>query len=135
MVIKVRRECILEYTLYILPEDGVRTWQKYQGIDYDLSGSSDSKILGYWLNTYQVAQTVKKKKTNLPAMWETQLRPLGCEDPQFSSGESQYSCLENPMDRGFWKATVHGGHKESDMIEQPTQPTIDYESLSSKSQN
>ena len=68
-------------------------------------------------------------------MWETQLRPLGCEDPQFSSGESQYSCLENPMDRGFWKATVHGGHKESDMIEQPTQPTIDYESLSSKSQN
>ena len=135
MVIKVRRECILEYTLYILPEDGVRTWQKYQGIDYDLSGSSDSKILGYWLNTYQVAQTVKKKKTNLPAMWETQLRPLGCEDPQFSSGESQYSCLENPMDRGFWKATVHGGHKESDMTEQPTQPTIDYESLSSKSQN
>ena len=20
----------------------------------------------------------------------------------------KYSCLENPMDRGFWKATVHG---------------------------
>ena len=20
----------------------------------------------------------------------------------------QYSCLENPMDRGVWKATVHG---------------------------
>ena len=20
----------------------------------------------------------------------------------------QYSCLENPMDRGAWKATVHG---------------------------
>ena len=26
----------------------------------------------------------------------------------------QYSCLENPMDRGVWWATVHGGHKESD---------------------
>ena len=26
----------------------------------------------------------------------------------------QYSCLENPMDRGAWWATVHGGHKESD---------------------
>ena len=25
----------------------------------------------------------------------------------------QYSCLENPMDRGAWQATVHGGHKES----------------------
>ena len=22
----------------------------------------------------------------------------------------QYSCLENPMDRGAWRATVHGGH-------------------------
>ena len=32
-----------------------------------------------------------------------------------SSGEGngnplQYSCLENPMDRGAWKATVHGVH-------------------------
>ena len=26
----------------------------------------------------------------------------------------QYSCLENPMDRGDCWATVHGGHKESD---------------------
>ena len=27
-----------------------------------------------------------------------------------SSGEGdlQYSCLENPMDRGTWQATVHG---------------------------
>ena len=23
----------------------------------------------------------------------------------------QYSCLENSMDRGAWRATVHGGHK------------------------
>ena len=23
----------------------------------------------------------------------------------------QYSCLENPMDREAWWATVHGGHK------------------------
>ena len=29
----------------------------------------------------------------------------------------QYSCLENPMDRGAWWATVHGGHKESEMTE------------------
>ena len=29
----------------------------------------------------------------------------------------QYSCLENPMDRGAWWATVHGGHKESNMTE------------------
>ena len=30
----------------------------------------------------------------------------------------QYSCLENPMDRGAWWPTVHGGHKESDTTEQ-----------------
>ena len=30
----------------------------------------------------------------------------------------QYSCLENPMDRGAWWTTVHGGRKESDMTEQ-----------------
>ena len=29
----------------------------------------------------------------------------------------QYSCLEKPMDRGAWWATVHGGHKESDVTE------------------
>ena len=30
----------------------------------------------------------------------------------------QYSCLENPMDRGAWWATNSpGGHKESDMTE------------------
>ena len=34
-----------------------------------------------------------------------------------SSGEEdsnplQYSCLENPMDRGAWPATVHGVAKE-----------------------
>ena len=28
----------------------------------------------------------------------------------------QYSCLENPMDRGAWWATVHKGHKESDTL-------------------
>ena len=30
----------------------------------------------------------------------------------------QYSCLEKPMDRGAWWATVHGGHEESDITEQ-----------------
>ena len=31
----------------------------------------------------------------------------------------QYSsCLENPMDRGAWEATIHGGLKESVMTEQ-----------------
>ena len=36
----------------------------------------------------------------------------------------QYSCLGNPMDRGAWWATVHGGHKESDITEQLNLPYI-----------
>ena len=39
-----------------------------------------------------------------------------------SSGEEignllQYSCLENPVHRGAWRATVHGGLKELDTTE------------------
>ena len=50
---------------------------------------------------------------NLAAMWETRVRSLGWEIPGFPSGEGngnllQYSCLENPMDRGAWQDTVHG---------------------------
>ena len=30
----------------------------------------------------------------------------------------QYSCLGNPMDRGAWRATVHGFVKELDTTEQ-----------------
>ena len=48
-----------------------------------------------------VFNTVK----NLPAMWETQVQSLGQEDP-LDKGILQYSCLENSMDRGAWKATV-----------------------------
>ena len=32
----------------------------------------------------------------------------------------QYSCLENPMDRGAGQTTVHGGHKKSNKTEQLT---------------
>ena len=62
-----------------------------------------------------MAQTVK----SLPAARETQVQSLGQED---SPGEGhgyplQYPCLENPMGRGPWRATVHGGRKESDTPE------------------
>ena len=43
---------------------------------------------------------------------------LGREDPLEEGMEThyQYSCLENPMDRGAWRATVHRD-SESDMTE------------------
>ena len=47
-----------------------------------------------------VAQTVK----TLPVMQETQVQSLGQEDPleKGMATPLQYSCLENPMDRGAW---------------------------------
>ena len=33
------------------------------------------------------------------------------------SNPLQYALLENPMNRGAWQATVHGGHKQSDTAE------------------
>ena len=48
----------------------------------------------------------------LPAMQEMRqelwVQSLG-ESPGAGNGNPlQYSCLENPMDRGAWRATVHG---------------------------
>ena len=57
-----------------------------------------------------VAQTIK----NLPAMQETQIQALGWEDPLekgMATHSSQYSWLENPMDRGTWRAISMGSQR------------------------
>ena len=41
---------------------------------------------------------------------------LGRSPGEGNGNPLQYS-LENPMDRGAWRATVHGGHKKSDTTE------------------
>ena len=45
--------------------------------------------------------------------------PLSREDPLEEEMATllQYSCLENPMDRGAWRATVYWSIKESDVTE------------------
>ena len=35
-----------------------------------------------------------------------------------NSNPSQYSCLENPVDRGAWRATVHGVTKSQTGLKQ-----------------
>ena len=54
----------------------------------------------------QVAQWVK----NLFAMQEMWFQSLDQEDPleEGMATHSKYSCLENPIDRGAWRVTVHG---------------------------
>ena len=45
---------------------------------------------------------------NSPAMREICVKSLGWEDSLEEAKATQYSCLENPMDRGAWWGTVHG---------------------------
>ena len=47
---------------------------------------------------------------NLPVMQETwgSIPGLGRLSGEGNGNPLQYSCLENPMDRGAWWSTVHG---------------------------
>ena len=46
---------------------------------------------------------------NLPAMRSLGSIPgLGISPGEGNGNRLQYSCLENPVDRGAWWATVHG---------------------------
>ena len=67
-----------------------------EGIGYPLQYSWDSPV----------AQTVK----NPPAIWQTWVQSLGWEDT-LEEGMATYSSIlawRIPMDRGTWRATVHG---------------------------
>ena len=55
---------------------------------------------------------------NLPTTQETQVQSLGQEEfPGDGNGNPlQYSCLGNPMDRGAWRAAVHGVTKSQTQL-------------------
>ena len=54
---------------------------------------------------FPVTQMVK----NLPAVQEIWVRSLSGRSAGEGNGNPlRYSCLENPIDRGAWRATVHG---------------------------
>ena len=57
-----------------------------------------------------VAQSVVKNPPAVQEMWgDAGLIPgLGRSSGGGHSNSLQYSCLDNPMDRGAWRATVHG---------------------------
>ena len=69
---------------------------------------------------------------NLPAMQETQemqVQSLGQEDPlkEDVANPFQYSCLESPMDRESWRATVHGVAKSRKRLKRLNTQHIYYE--------
>ena len=79
-------------------------WMRIPGL-----GSSPGEGIGYQLQcswASLVAQMVK----NLPTMWETWVQSLGWEDPleEGIANHSRILAWRIPMERGSWRATVHG---------------------------
>ena len=72
-------------------------------------GRSPEEGIGYPLQ-YSWASLVSQMVKNLPAMRETSVRSLGWEDPLEEGMATHPSILawRIPMDRGAWRATVHG---------------------------
>ena len=61
---------------------------------------------------------VKILSANAGATGDTGLIPGSGRSPgEGNSNSLQYSCLENSVDSGAWRATVHGVSKELDMTE------------------
>ena len=88
-------------------------------MDLRLSGFS---VTLCWLNTRPVDLFLRTNITggsvvkNLPATQETQrdldlIPGLGRSSGEGNGNPLQDCCLENPMDRGAWSATVHGVEK------------------------
>ena len=66
---------------------------------------------------------------NLPASSgeaeDTSLIPGSGRSPEAGHGNAlQYSCPENPMDRGAWQATVHGVTKSQTQVKKLGTQTI-----------
>ena len=84
-----------------------------------------------WANRLSEPTSDQYKYSILPSTWASQVA-LGVKNPSVNAGDVrdvgsipgsrrspegghgnplQYSCLENPMDRGAWRVTVHGVEK------------------------
>ena len=57
-----------------------------------------------------VSLSVARMVKNLPVMQETQVQSLGWEDPleKVMATDSSILAWRIPMDRGAWRAVVHG---------------------------
>ena len=55
---------------------------------------------------------------NPPAVQETWVPSLGLEEPleKGMATQPQYSCLENPVNKGTWRTTVHGVAKSQTQL-------------------
>ena len=68
---------------------------------------------------FQVVLVVKNPPANAGDMRDLSLIPGSGRSPGGSHGNPpQYPCLENPMDRGAWRAIVHRVAKSQTQLKQ-----------------
>ena len=75
------------------------------------TGSVPASIIGGrpYLGASQVALVVKNPHANAGDIRDVSSIPGWGRSPAVGHGNPlQYSCLENPMDRGAWQAIAHG---------------------------
>ena len=71
----------------------------------------------YKLQASQVALVVKNLSANAGNLRDADLISGSGRSPGGGHGNPlQYSCLENPMDRGAWWATVYGASKSQTQL-------------------
>ena len=86
-----------------------------------ISGTRESfcltlmSLLGFPGGSVVKKTKTKTKKNHLP-MQETLVQSLDWEDPLEEDNPLQFSCLENPTDRGAWRTTVHGVAKSQTLL-------------------
>ena len=86
------------------------------------TNGNTSYLMELWAS--QLMLVVRNPPANAGDIRDTGSVPVSRRSPgRGNSNPLQYSCLENPMDRGAWQAIVHG-HKESDMNEQLSTHTL-----------
>ena len=74
----------------------------------------------------QVVLMVKNQPANAGDLRDVSLIPGSERSPGGGHGNPlQYSCLENPMDRGAWWATVHGVTMSQTRVKQLSMHTPD----------
>ena len=105
----------LQYSCLENPTDGGAWWATVHGVAKSWTRLSDLTFTFTFHQLSLSSQVVQWSRIRLSVqqMEKTQVQSLGPEElPGEGNGNPlQYSCLENPIDRGSWRATVHGAAK------------------------
>ena len=80
---------------------------------YFLKTCKEKLIKNEFLNS---PQSLSSKESSCKAVDAGSIPGLGRSSEEENGNPHQYSCLENPMDRGIWQAPVHGVTKSQTQL-------------------